>query len=80
MLGSDRIGLRIGSDWQFALNSRQKWSRDILGMKMAERTNLLILFVFFFNGKVISRLLERFPFQRRQLKRQCEEERYDINE
>ena len=29
LLGSDRIGLRIGSDWQFALNSRQKWSRDI---------------------------------------------------
>ena len=60
LLGSDRIvdriGLRIGSDWQFALNSRQNGHVTSPGMKMAERkvciqssiTNLVFLFFFFF--------------------------------
>ena len=52
--GSDRIGLRIGSDWQFALNSHQNGHVTSPGMKMAERkvriqssvTNLVFLFFF----------------------------------
>ena len=60
--GSDCLD-RIGSDWQFALNSRQKWSRDILGMKIAERTNLLILFVFFLMVKWSLAYLNGFLFR-----------------
>ena len=52
--GSDRTPDRIGSDWQFALNSRQNGHVTSPEMKMAERrvciqssvTNLVFLFFF----------------------------------
>ena len=54
-IGSDSGSDRIGSDWQFALNSRQNGHVTSPGMKMAERrvciqssvTNLVFLFFFF---------------------------------
>ena len=58
--GSDRTLGRIGSDWQFALNSRQNRSRDIPRINVVESevctqfvTSLVFVFVFFY-CKVIS--------------------------